>query len=130
MGESPSVSAKAITPLEYLDELFAYALSIGMTYNQYWYDEPALLNNYVRAEQIKQRKRNNEMWLQGAYIYQAIGSLVPVLNPFSKEHRAKAYLKNPIPLTEEEREDIEREKYERFVKYMHSLVKKTEVSDK
>lgn len=130
MGESRGVSQQTITPLEYLEELGAYAISIGMPYDLYWYGKADAINNFVKAEQIKQRKKNNELWLQGAYIYQAIGALVPVLNPFSKEHRAKPYLKHAIPLTEEDREQIEREKYERFVNYMHSLVKKTEVGKK
>ena len=93
-----------------------------MTYDQYWFEDPKLINIYIKAEEIRQRKRNNELWLQGAYIYQAIGSLAPMLNPFSKDHKAKPYLKSPIPLTEEERDDIEREKYERFVNYMMSKV--------
>lgn len=122
MGESQLTKEEAITPLEYLDKLFGYALSIGMTCDEYWNKDPTLINGYIEAEKIKQRKRNNELWLQGVYIYQAIGALTPVLNPFSKEHRAKPYLKQPIPLTEEEREAIEREKYERFVNYMMSKV--------
>lgn len=122
MGESRGVSQPTITPLEYLDELFAYAFSIGMTYDQYWYDNPFLLRLFIKAEKIKQRKRNNEMWLQGAYIYQAISALVPVLNPFSKEHRAKPYLKQPIPISEEEIAEQEREKYQRFVDYMFKRV--------
>lgn len=122
MGESQLTKEEAITPLEYLDKLFGYALSIGMPSDEYWNKDPLLINGYIEAEKIKQRKRNNELWLQGVYVYQAIGALTPVLNPFSKEHRAKPYLKQPIPLTEEEREDIEREKYERFVNYMMSKV--------
>lgn len=129
MGKG-GISQEAFSPLEYLNKLFAYALSIGMTYEQYWYDDPYLINAYIEAEKIKQRKRNNEMWLQGLYIYQAVGALSPVLNPFSKKHRAERYMKQPIPLTDEEREDLERDRYNRFVDYMHSLVKKTEVGKK
>ena len=93
-----------------------------MSYDQYWHDDPSLINLYIKAEKIKQRKKNTEMWIMGAYIYQAVGALVPILNPFSKEHKAKPYLKQPIPLTEEDRAEQEREKYERFVKYMMSKV--------
>lgn len=127
MGESRSVTAEAITPTQYLDELFVYALSIGMSYDQYWYHDPKELLLFIKAEKIRQRKRNNEMWLQGAYIYNAIGALVPVLNPFSKEHRAKPYLKQPIPISEEEVAEQEQEKYERFVDYM---MKRVEASKK
>lgn len=127
MGESRSVNAEAITPLEYLDQLFAHALSMGMTPHEYWYEDPKYINAYVKAEAIKQRRRNTELWLNGAYIYNAIGALVPVLNPFSKEHRAKPYLKQPIPISEEERLEQEREKYNRFVNYM---MKRVEASKK
>ena len=123
MGESRSVTAETITPLEYLDELFTFAFAIGMTFDQYWHDDPALINLFVKAEKVKQRKRNTEMWLQGAYIYNAIGALVPVINPFSKEHRAKPYLKQPIPISEEEKAEQERDKYERFVNYLMSKSK-------
>jgi len=64
------------------------------------------------------------MWLQGMYIYQAIGALTPLINPFSKDHRAKPYLKQPIPITEEEREEQERDKYDRFVNYLMSKANK------
>lgn len=113
--------------LNYLDELFAYALSIGMTYEQYWFDDPSLINAYIKAEKIKQRKKNTELWLQGAYTYCAVECLYPLFNPFSKEHRAKPYLKQPVPLTEEEKAEQEREKYERFVEYM---MKRVEASNK
>ena len=121
MGKG-GVSQDTFSPLDYLEELCAYAISVGMPASEYWYGDPQLLNNYVRAEEIRQRKKNNELWLQGLYIYQAIGALSPVLNPFSKEHRAKPYLKQPIPLTKEDVEEQEREKYDRFVQYMMSRV--------
>ena len=98
-----------------------------MSYDQYWHDDPRLINAYIEAEKIKQRKRNTEMWLEGAYIYQAIGALAPVLNPFSKDHRARPYLKEPMAISEEERAEQERKKYERFVNY---LMKRAEVSKK
>ena len=131
-GELAEKSDKSTSPqdcLDYLDKLCAYALSVGMTYEQYWFQEPSLIRYYVQAEKIKQRKINSSMWLQGLYVYQAIGSLIHLANPFSKERRAKPYMKRPIPLTDEDKEEQEREKYERFVKYMHSLVKK-EVKEK
>lgn len=129
MGKG-GVSQETFSPLEYLEELCAYAISVGMPANEYWYGDPELLNNYIRAEEIRQRKRNNELWLQGLYIYQAIGALTPVLNPFSKKHKADKYISKPIPITREEIAEAEQEKINRFVDYMHSLVKKTEVGKK
>lgn len=120
VGQPPS--SKDI--IDYLEKLCDYALSIGMSYDQYWYGDPHILVNYVNAEEIRQRKRNTEMWIQGAYVYQAIGCLAPILNGLSKENRAKAYLKQPIPLTEKEREEQEQAKIQKFINFMMSKVKK------
>lgn len=106
---------------EYFDKLFQYALSIGMTPHEFWEDDIDLFNHYHQAELIRQRKRNNEMWLQGLYVYNAVGSLAPVLNGLSKEHRAKAYLKRPIPLTEEERIEEQNRKVNNFKNYLLSI---------
>lgn len=108
---------------EYFDELFAYALSIGMTYNQFWYEDIDLLRVYHNAEQIRIRKRNQEMWIQGMYIYQAIGSLAPILNGFVKDHKARPYMKKPIPITEDERIEQQNQKVQNFKNYMMKMTK-------
>lgn len=119
--------ASSVNIIDYLEKLCDYALSIGMPYDLYWYGDPQALKNFVNAEEIRQRKRNTELWLQGAYVYQAIGSLTPILNPFSKEHRAKPYLKQPIAITEKELEEKRVAKVNQFVDYMFKRVKKEEV---
>ena len=101
-----------------------------MSYHDYWYERADMLIRYHKAEQIRQKKRNNEMWLQGLYVHIAIGDLVPVLNPFSKEHKAKKYLSKPIPITKEEQEEQEREKVQRFINYMNTLVAKGQKQEK
>ena len=120
--------------INYLEDLFAFSLSLGMTYEQYWYGNPKLLNSYVRAEEYKRMRKNQELWLQGLYVHIAIGDLVPVLNPFSKDHKAKRYLDKPIPLSKEEKEEQDRQRYNdklnRFVDYLMSKTSNKEVSKK
>ncbi len=117
----------SIDIVDYLQKLCDYALSIGMPYDLYWYGDPQALKNFVNAEEIRQRKRNAEMWIQGAYVYHAIGSLTPVLNPFSKESRAKPYMKQPIPITEKEQEEQRLAKISKFIERMNKKAKKEEV---
>ena len=117
MGGSKLTTSQSI--IDYLNELGAYAVSIGMTAEEYWRGEPSFINQYIKAESIRQKKINHQLWLQGAYIYHAIGNLVPVLNAFSKTPRANPYLKEPFPLTEEEREE---QLARRIDRYMSSLV--------
>lgn len=104
---------------EVFEELCPYALSIGMTLQEYWEEDLHLFDYYVKAEEIRQKKLNTQLWLQGLYVYQAIGNLSPVLNGFSKEHKARPYLKEPIALTKEE--EIEREN-NKILKFKQQLI--------
>lgn len=94
-------STKSYT--ETFNEMFSYYLSIGMSYDLYWHGEPWLVKAFRQAEEMRVDRMNYEKWLQGLYVYQAIGALQPILNPFSKKHKADEYIKEPIAITERAR---------------------------
>lgn len=100
-----------------------------MTLHEYWDEDVELFNYYYKAEQIRIKKRNHEMWVQGAYIYNAIGSLAPILNGMVKNPKAQPYMKQPIPLTEEEREEQEKQKALKFIAQLDRFAKKGEKKD-
>lgn len=71
---------------------------------------------YEEAHQLKERRENYNLWLQGRYVYEAVGAISPILQAFAKEGTtAKPYLEEPFPLSKEEME--EREERERIKKY-------------
>ena len=104
-------------------EVFPYYLSIGMTPEQYWDGDPLLAKYYRQADEIKQQRRNQELWLQGMYIYEALCDVAPVLQAFAKKGtKPIPYLDHPYSLTTKEREDEkklqekrEREKARRYM---------------
>lgn len=100
-SEVGTPSTKTYT--EIFDEAFPYYLSIGMTYDLYWHGEPNLVKAYREAEEMRVDRMNYEKWLQGLYVYQAVGALYPVFNPFSKQKKAEDYIKEPIAITERAR---------------------------
>ena len=53
-----------------------FYLSIGMTADEYWYAPPILAKCYREAHKLKQRQRNEYAWLQGLYVYDAVGAVV------------------------------------------------------
>lgn len=83
-----------------------YYLSIGMTADEFWCAPPLLAKAYREAHKLRQRQRNEYAWLQGLYIYSAVGTVIS--NAFSKRSAKKAeYIKEPIDLgleTEEEKQ--------------------------
>ena len=104
-------------------EVFPYYLSIGMTPEQYWDGDPLLAKYYRQADEIKQQRRNQELWLQGMYIYEALCDVAPVLQAFAKKGtKPIPYADHPYSLTTKEREDEkklqekrEREKARRYM---------------
>lgn len=59
--------------------MFPYYLAIGMTYDQFWNQDVELVKAYRDADKIKRDLQNQDLWLQGAYIYEAILDAAPVL---------------------------------------------------
>ena len=95
---------------------FPYYLSIGMSPEQYWDDDPALAKYYRKADELSRKRRNEELWLQGMYIYEALCDVSPVLNAFAKRGtKPRPYSDHPYALTSKDREDerVRREKQER-----------------
>ena len=97
-------------------EVFPYYLSIGMTPEQYWDGDPLLAKFYRQADEIRQKRKNQELWLQGMYIYEALCDVAPVLQAFAKKGtKPTPYPDRPYSLTTKDREDERklREKRER-----------------
>ena len=101
------------TYTELFEKLFPYYLSIGMTYDQFWKQDPTLVKYYREAEKLRNNKRNEGYWLQGMYIYEAICDVAPILHAFAKNGtKPRPYPDRPYAITKEQvkEQEIEREK--------------------
>ena len=50
-----------------------------MTYDQFWNQDVTLVKAYREANKIKRDLKNQDMWIQGAYYYEALLDAAPVL---------------------------------------------------
>ena len=88
---------------EKFEELFPYYLSLGMTEEQYWDKDCTLVAAYRKAEELRMNRRNQEMWLQGAYFYDALCRVSPILHAFAKKGaKPVPYLSEAYALTEKQ----------------------------
>ena len=69
-----------------------YFLYYGMTWYEFWYESIERLPDYWQKHQFEVEARNQELWLQGLYIQQAVAC---VLDP---KHKAK-YPEKPYRIT-------------------------------
>ena len=85
-----------------------------MTASDYWDGDSTLVKDYRKAEEMRTRRKNQELWLQGMYDYEAVCCATPLMQPFAKKGtKAHPYASEPYPMTKEEaqeREDREERK--------------------
>ena len=125
-GADESSAPKTYTEQFY--ECFPYYLSLGMTYELFWESDPQLVKYYRKAHEIKKRERNQELWVQGAYFYEALIDVAPILHAFAKQGtKPLPYVSEPFPLTVKEqtenKEKKAKEKYEKGLSKVMSWVK-------
>ena len=112
---------------EKFEELFPYYLSLGMTEEQYWDKDCRLVIFYRKAEELRTSRKNQEMWLQGMYIYDAISRLSPILRAFAKKGtKAQPYVEEAYPINKKTVEEAElkkeKAKSEKGLRYMQAYM--------
>lgn len=73
-----------------------------MSYEQFWFEEPEKAKMYREADKVRRQRMNEELWLSGIYMSEAISSTVG--NMFSKGEKHH-YPSEPKPITEAEIEE-------------------------
>ena len=73
-------------------------MSIGMTYDEFWNQDVAMVGAYRKAYELKRRQQNETLWMQGWYIRDALLSTVG--NMFASKSSAPIeYPAEPYPVT-------------------------------
>ncbi len=106
-----TTTAPLKTYTEKFNELFPYYLSIGMTEEQYWDKDNQLVIAYRKADELRMTRTNQELWLQGAYFYDALCRVSPILHAFAKKGtKPTPYMAEAYALTEKQAELVQEEK--------------------
>lgn len=114
-GERNKTRSPFSTYTEQFYEVFPYYLAIGMTYEQFWDGDPILVKYYRQAEEIRNEKKNQELWLQGLYVYDAFCKASPILHAFAKKGvKPIPYPEKPYSITEKQLRRDEEEKEKRL----------------
>ena len=127
-GGERNRSTPLFTYTEKFYECFPYYLSIGMTSEQYWDGDPTLVKYYRKADEMKKERLNEELWLQGMYIYEALCDVSPVLHAFAKKGtKPQPYSDKPYSINEKQRERDEiikeQKRVEKGKRFMEALMK-------
>ena len=114
VGSGRKAHSPFLTYTEQFYEVFPYYLSIGMTYEQFWNGDASLTRYYRQAAELNVERKNQELWLQGLYIYEALCDVAPILQAMAKKGtKARPYPEQPYAITEKQRKREAEEKERR-----------------
>lgn len=97
----------------------------GMTYEQFWFGDPYMVNAYREAHLLRRKMRNEELWINGLYNYNGFGAVVSTA--FGK-HRTE-YVKKPFdifPKTKAEKQLEIREERRKIISWLNGMKKKAD----
>lgn len=131
MGSSGLISSEEKSKVEStsLTELFEKAcpiyMSYGMTYNEFWYGPAYIVKFYREAYNLRLKQQDENNWMLGMYVYEAILDCSPILHAFSKKntkplpYAEKPYLFDKLEKkTEEQKEnDVEAERLKAIIHF-------------
>lgn len=120
MGSSGLISEeKSKVESTSLSELFEkhcpIYMSYGMTYNEFWYGQAYVVKFYREAHKLAIQQQDENNWMQGMYVYDALCKVSPVLHAFSKKgtkplpYIDKPILMDKINIREKTEQEIEQE---------------------
>ena len=98
-------------------QVFPWYLSIGCSYNEFWYGEPWIAASYREAELYRMESRNYDMWLQGLYDFRAVSAALAMAFWDKKGKKPEGYLEYPIPITEREKAADKQRKIEKTLEF-------------
>ena len=107
-------------------------LAIGMTRDEYWNGPCYLTRLYREVHNMQIEAKNQELWLQGLYIYEGVS--IAIGNAFRKKGTSPTkYREKPIritPLTEEEKRQEVLEARRKIIAKVSALEKAWRVKEK
>ena len=101
-------------------KVFPSYIVMGMTYQQFWHGQAWLAKAYRDAYEMQQKNAEWDRWRQGAYFYDALLRVAPVMRAsFSKTKvEPGKYPEEPWPLTAKEAQEREEAKRRRTFEQM------------
>jgi hypothetical protein len=112
-ADSDDKSESDKTYTEVFRESIPFYLNAGMTPEQFWDGDVELARDFRIAYWQRIEQQNEMLWLQGYYMYTALGAIMPATSVKFKAKQFDKYLEEPIPITKQAIKKSEERKAEK-----------------
>lgn len=109
MGDGDVTNSKPASFSEVFDSQCSQYLFMGMTYEQYWEQDPWIAKYYREAYEVRRDAENANAWWNGMYTFTAICTALSNIHLDGKHHKINEYPKEPFRIREKSEEEIKKE---------------------
>ena len=96
-------------------------MMIGVSYDEFWNGDYTHLKYYVEKHKLEIERRNQELWLQGLYNYDALTTVIS--NAMAKNKSGqKKYPEKPYRISEQTEEEKQAEKEQMVENFRSQLI--------
>ncbi len=97
--------------------MFPYYLSLGCSYNEFWFESGYVAAAYLEAEVYRRESENYNAWLHGLYVNNAVASALAMAFWDKKHKKPEPYLQYPYAFTEREKAAEKERKRQESIKF-------------
>ena len=100
------------------------AIHIGMSRDEYWNQDPYIMEEYLGAYKMRREEENWQAWIGGIYTFDAVSAVIGNIHFDKGSHSIVKPMEKPMPIFPETPEEIARKRQaaiDRFVAGLESI---------
>lgn len=98
-----------------------FFLHCGMTRDEYWNQDPYIVEEYLGAYKIRREEQNWQAWISGMYTFDAVSAVIGNIHFDKGSHKFVTPMEQPMQIFPDTPEDEERRRQKEIDKFVQGL---------
>ena len=98
-----------------------FFLHCGMTRDEYWNQDPYIVEEYLGAYKIRREEQNWQAWISGLYTFDAVSAVLGNIHFDKGSHKFVKPMEQPMQIFPKTPEEIEAENQRRIKEFVRNL---------
>lgn len=98
-----------------------FFLHCGMTRDEYWNQDPYIVEEYLGAYKIRREEQNWQAWITGLYVFDSVSAVLGNIHFDKGSHNFVKPMEKPMDIFPKTPEEIEAENQRRIKEFVRNL---------
>lgn len=97
------------------------AIHIGMTRDEYWNQDPYIIEEYLGAYKIRREEQNWQAWLSGIYTFDSVSAVIGNIHFDKGGHTVQKPMEKPLQIFPDTPDEAERKRQRQINEFVARL---------